>query len=398
MKNIEYWIWFTQAIGYCTPAAKQLTQIYDSIKDFYYGGESEWILSGLFNNNEIEKLGKTPLSVSDEIIRKCSHYCYEMITIEDSLYPKCLYSIDDPPAVLYVSGFMPDIDERMSVGIVGTRRASVYGMNAAYDFAKNLAKHGVTIISGGARGIDTSSHVGALAADGVTICVLGCGINYDYLRENERIRRDITFKGAVISEYPPDTEPFPFHFPQRNRIISALSDGILVIEAGKKSGSLITVECGLEQDINKKIFALAGSIDSRFDGTNKLIKDRIAELVTDYKDILDAYDNIYATSEISSDSVPYDDYVEVVPVKGKAPIDVYGIRSKDITEAPVHKENLNLTKEQSDIYYAIGNKPVYIDEISEITKLPVNEILPVLTVLELKKLIKSVQGRGYVLV
>lgn len=397
MKNIEYWIWFTQAIGYCTTAAKQITQIYDNIEEFYNGGKAEWILSGLFNSNEIEKLGNTPLSVSDEIIHKCNHYCYEMLTIEDSSYPECLYSIDNPPAVLYISGFLPDIDERMSIGVVGTRHASVYGMNASYDFAKNLAKHGVTIVSGGARGIDTSSHVGVLAADGVTICVLGCGINYDYLRENERIRRDITFKGAVISEYPPDTEPFPFHFPQRNRIISALSDGILVIEAGKKSGSLITVEHALEQDINKKIFALAGSIDSRFDGTNQLIKDRIAELVTDYKDILGAYDNLYATSIVTPDTIPYDDYVEVVPVRGKAPRNVYGIRAKDMTEAPVHKDDITLSKVQSDVYYAINNTPVHIDEISEITGLPVNEILPVLTVLELKKLIKSVQGRGYIL-
>lgn len=395
MNNLKYWLWFTQTIGYCTTKAKQLTCIYDSIEEFYFGGENEWRLSGLFSNAEIEKLSSTPLSVADDIIRQCCKYCYEIITLDDPCYPSCLKEIDDPPAVLYVSGMLPDIDNRLSIGVVGTRRASSYGKSSSYNFAYNLCSVGVTIISGGALGVDCASHYGALAADGVTICVLGCGINYDYLRENRKMRNDITFRGAVISEYPPNTQPYAYHFPQRNRIISALSDGILVIEAGKKSGSLITVNSALEQDPNKKIFALAGTNDPRFDGSNELIKDKVATLVTDYKDIINSFDNLYATSELDTKVMPSDEVIEVIPIKGKAPENIDDFHTKDLSILPVHKENLNLSEVEQTVYYEVDSDPVHIDTILENTKLPAHKVLSALTVLELRGLIKCVQGRSY---
>ena len=398
MNNLRYWIWFTQAIGYCNTKAKQLTFLYDSIEEFYNGGESEWRLSGLFTNKEIEKLTDTPLEISDEIIRKCNHYYYDLLCIDSPGYPKCLFDIDDPPAVLYIWGALPDIDDRMSIAVIGTRKASMYGIKSSYNMAYNLAKAGVTIVSGGALGVDCSSHLGALAADGVTICVLGCGINYDYLRENAKMRSDITFKGAVISEYPPDTEPLHFRFPQRNRIISALSDGILVIEAGSRSGSLITVNSALEQDASKKIFALAGPVDSHFDGSNKLVKNKIAMLVTDYKDIIDAFENVYVTTELEVSAQPSDDVIDVIPVKGKPPKDINGLKTYDLSEVPVHKENLGLSEDENKVYYAIGYEPVHIDRISELTELPVFRILPIITTLELRGLIKCVQGRSYRLI
>jgi DNA processing protein len=395
MNNLRYWIWFTQSIGYCTTKAKQLTFLYDSIEEFYLGGENEWRLSGLFSNKEIENMTKTPLSVADEIINKCNHYFYDLVCIDSPEYPECLFEIDDPPAVLYISGALPDIDDRMSIAVIGTRKASMYGIKSSYSFAYNLAKSGVTIISGGALGVDCSSHLGALAADGVTICVLGCGINYDYLRENAKMRSDITYKGAVISEYPPDTEPYSYHFPQRNRIISALSDGVLVIEAGSRSGSLITVNSALEQNPNKKIFALAGPVDSHFDGSNKLVKNKIATLVTDYKDIIDAFENVYVTTELEVSAQPSDDVIDVIPIKGKAPKDINGLRTNDLSEIPLHKENLNLSDDENKVYYAISYEPIHIDKIAEITNLPVFKILPILTTLELRELIKCVQGRSY---
>lgn len=397
MTDIRYWIWFSKAIGYCTPKAKQILELYGDIEAFYNGKEPEWRLSGLFSNAEINKLNSTDLSVADEIIEKCNKHCYEILTIDNPYYPECLLGIDDPPAVLYISGMLPDIDDRLTIGVVGTRKASIYGIRAAHNFSYNLAKCGVTIISGGALGIDCSAHMGALAADGVTVCVLGCGINYDYLRENAKMRSDITFKGAVISEYPPDTEPYAFHFPQRNRIISALSNGILVVEAGKKSGALITVNSALEQNPDKKIFAMAGPADPHFYGTNELVKDKIATLVTDYKDIIDEFDNVFVTEELSPELKHINEKVNVIPVKGKAPKDINGLKTNDLSEAPQHKDNIDLTEEEQKVYYSINNEPVHIDTIAEITKLPVFKISSVLTVLEVKKLIKCVQGRSYIL-
>ena len=395
MRNIKYWIWFTQAIGYCTCSAKQITSLYDSIEEFYLGGEQEWRLSGLFSNTEISKLSKTDLNVADEIITKCTKLGYDMITLDDSDYPQCLKAIDDPPAVLYVWGMLPDIDNRLSIAVIGTRRASQYGSSSSYQFAYNLASVGVTIVSGGALGVDCASHYGTLAADGVAICVLGCGINYDYLKENAKMRSDITFKGAVISEYPPDCEPLAFHFPQRNRIISALSDGILLIEASAKSGSLITVNLALEQDINKKIFALAGTNDPRFDGSNELIKDNVASLVTDYKDILNSYSDLYATTELEPSAMPDGEIIDVIPVKGSAPKKINNYDVNNLSEIPVHNHNVELSKDESTVYYAITAEPIHIDKISEITNLPVSKLLAVLTMLEIKGLIMCVQGRSY---
>ncbi|MCR5653410.1 MAG: DNA-processing protein DprA [Ruminococcus sp.] len=398
MTDIRYWIWFSQAIGYCTPKAKQILELYGDIEKFYNGKEPEWRLSGLFSNAEISKLDSTDLSVADDIISKCNKYCYEILTLDNPFYPRCLYNIDDPPAVLYVSGMLPDVDDRLTIGVVGTRKASMYGIRAAHSFSYNLAKCGITIISGGALGIDCSAHLGTLAADGVTVCVLGCGINYEYLRENAKMRSDITYKGAVISEYPPDTEPYPFHFPQRNRIISALSDGIFVVEAGHKSGALITVNSALEQDPTKKIFAMAGPADPHFYGTNELVKDKIAKLVTDYKDIIDDFESIYVTEEISPELIHINEKINAIPVKGKVPEDINGLKTNDLSEVPVHKENINLSDDESKVYYSIGNEPVHIDSIAEKTKLPVYKISPILTVLEIKKLIKCVQGRSYIII
>ncbi len=398
MKNLQYWMWLTEVVGFCSVKPKQITQLYDSIEDFYNGGEKEWRLSGLFSNNEIEKMSNTALDVGDDIIKKCVSLGYEMITIEDPSYPVCLYNIDDPPAVLYVSGMLPDIDDRLSVAIIGTRKASRYGITASYEFAYQLAKAGVTIISGGALGVDSSSHMGALAANGVTVCVLGCGINYKYLRENAKMRSNITYRGAVISEYPPDSKPMSFHFPQRNRIISALSDAILVIEAGKKSGSLITVEAALEQDINKKIFALAGPADPHFYGSNDLIKQKIATLVTEYTDIIDAFDEVYVTSELAHEALKYDDAVDAVPVKGKLPDNIFGLRANDLTEVPVHKENAGLSEEENKVYYAVKAEPVHIDDIAAEVDLPIRRVLSILTLLEMKDMIVSVEGRSYKLI
>lgn len=398
MNNVRYWIWLSQAIGYCTTKVKELTYLYENIADFYNGGEDEWRYCGLFSNAEIEKLSSTPLEVADEILKKCAQYAYEVVCIDEFLYPQCLRDIDNPPAVLYVWGSLPDIDDRLSIGVVGTRKASQYGTKSSYDFAYKLASVGVTIVSGGALGVDCASHFGTLAADGVTICVLGCGINYDYLRENAKMRSDITFKGAVISEYPPDTKALSYHFPQRNRIISALSDGILVIEASKKSGSLITVNSALEQDYKKKIFALAGTSDPRFEGSNDLIKENIATLVTDYKDILGAFDNIYATTELEISNMPPDEVIDVIPVKGKAPASINNYMTKQLSDVPVHRHDIKLNEIQSSVYYVITDEPMHIDKISEITGIPASKLLPVLTMLEIGGLIKNVQGRCYKLI
>lgn len=158
--------------------------MYSDVSAFYYGGISEWRLCGIFSQKDIERFSSTGLDDAKKIVDRCIECNYSILCIDDELFPKCLYNIECPPALIYVNGVMPDIDNTFSIGIVGTRRATKYGIENSYRFAYALSKYGTIIVSGGALGVDGASHRGALATDGITICVRGCGLNCSYLREN----------------------------------------------------------------------------------------------------------------------------------------------------------------------------------------------------------------------
>ena len=207
------------------------------------------------------------------------------INVYDEEYPEKLKSIYDKPLVLYAEGNIELLKEK-SIAIVGSRECSKYGMNVSEKLSYNLAKENICIISGLAKGIDRYAHIGALRAGGKTIAVLGNGLDTIYLYENKDLYELILKNnGLIITEYIIGTKPNRLNFPARNRIISGLSDGIVVVEAGEKSGALITAEFGMEQ--GKEVFAVPGNIDSlKSVGTNQLIKDG-ASIVLDYKDVVD---------------------------------------------------------------------------------------------------------------
>ncbi len=408
--NSKYWIWIALALGYNTPKVKKLATLYSDISEFYSKGEKEWRYSGILTENDIKKLAKHSLDEAETILDKCRNLNYSVVSVDDISYPLCLFNIDTPPAVIYVSGKLPDIDNRLTIGIVGTRSATNYGLKNSYKIAYALSKYGVAVISGGALGVDCASHRGVLAADGVTVCVRGCGINYNYLRENAQMRESITKRGAVISEYPPDEAPRNYYFPARNRIISALSDGVLIIEAGARSGSLITANLALEQ--GKEVFALLGNNNPQNEGSNNRIKEGSAVPITDFMDILNAFDNIYATDgEVDFDNISLSD-IEAIPVKGmkgvkmkksrisvdlnKSENKIENIVDKDGGEI-IHKKNLNLDNNAQRIYDYITCEPVHIDKISSDLNIPVFRVLSALTELEMKNLVTALHGRRYIL-
>lgn len=414
--NKRIWIWITQVLGYNTPKVRRIYELYSDINDFYNGGEREWRFCGIFSQNDISKLRNTDISAADKIISRCNELKYSVLAIDDEKYPQCLRDIECPPAVIYVSGTMPDVDNRLTIGIVGTRRATKYGIDNSYKFGYALSKYGVATVSGGALGVDCASHRGSLAADGVTICVRGCGINASYLSENAGMRNAITKRGAVISEYPPDETPRTYYFPARNRIIAALSDGVLIIESGIKSGSLITAN--LAGEMGKKVYALLGNNNPQNEGSNERIKDGTAIPVTDFMDILTSFDNLYATSDkIDFNNLSLED-IEAVPVKGMSNLKKkklknnltstisYEKNNKKIycetendnsTNEIKHKENLNLNTTAQSVYDYIGNEPVHIDKIAADLNIPVFKVLASLTILEMKGLIQALQGRRYIL-
>ena len=215
----------------------------------------------------------------------------KIIKKEDKDYPKLLLGLFNPPEKLYVMGDEKILNE-FSIGIVGARKCTKYGENIAKSLAYNLSKYGVNVISGMARGIDTAAHIGAIMGKGKTVAVLGSGFKHIYPEENKQLLEEIVKNGgAVITEYEEDMLPLAENYPKRNRIISSLSQGIVVVEAESRSGSLITAELALEE--GKDVFAVPGNVNSQTSkGTNNLIKEG-AKLVNNVKDIVEEYPYIY---------------------------------------------------------------------------------------------------------
>jgi DNA processing protein len=276
-----------------------------------------------------------------------------IIDFLSSEYPPLLLEIPDPPPFLYVKGDIGKYEP--AVAIVGSRRATTYGIQATSRLSTELAEQGVTVVSGMARGIDTAAHKGALAAGGNSIGVLGCGIDVVYPSENRRLFDEMAEKGALISEFPMGTGPFPNNFPRRNRIISGLSLGVLVVEAAERSGSLITAHFALEQ--GREVFAIPGSITSGASrGTNRLIKQG-AKLVETVSDIM-----------------------EELPSAGGR------------TRLPLQPQ-LFLQPVEEKIHSILGETPTHIDEIAGKAGLTVQELSVILLRLELRGVVIQLPGK-----
>ena len=254
---VEYWIWLQCALG-AGAKTNELLAYFGDPEKMYNAGSKEWRMSGLMTEKRINALKSISPSETGGIFRECKAKGYSIITPDSVNYPERFRQMKDMPLVLYVAGDSSVLKDSVSIGVVGTRNASNYGIETAQKLSFALASCGVTIVSGGALGIDSEAHAGAMLAKGRTAAILGCGLSVDYLRENAALRRAITRYGAVISEYAPFTPASRTTFPIRNRLISGMTLGTLVIEAGVKSGSLITANCALEQ--GRDVFAVPGDI------------------------------------------------------------------------------------------------------------------------------------------
>ena len=299
--------------------------------------------------------------------------CVSIVTSQDPLYPSQLLSTYDYPAFLYVKGHLKEDD--VNVAVVGSRTASTYGKFTTERLCRELVLRGITVISGLARGIDSAAHRGALSGKGRTIAVLGCGLDVVYPPENEKLFTEISLQGALISEFPFGTPPNAPNFPARNRIISGISLGVVVVEASEKSGSLITARIALEQ--GREVFAVPGSIDSSGSrGTNKLIKQG-AKLIENVEDILEEI----LPQVTSAPKVVKPDQ------RQKQPDD----QQKILTSSP----DLVLKETEKTVWQVLSQKPVHIDQIITSTWLTAHEVLVILLNLELQGLIEQKPGKTY---
>lgn len=399
---VEYWIWLQTALG-AGARTDEILSYFDDPEKLYLAGSDEWRLSGLFTEKRIEALRSTTPSETGRILKECNAKGYTIITPDSLLYPNRFKCLTDMPLVIYGIGDCTVIKDELSIGIVGTRDASSYGIETAQKLSYRLAQAGATIVSGGALGIDSEAHAGAMLAKGRTFAFLGCGLSYDYLKENASLRRAITRYGAVFSEYQPFASPTRASFPIRNRLISGATLGVVVVEAGIKSGSLITANKALEQ--GKDVFAVPGDIvRSSFDGANHLIQNG-AKPVFSAIDILSEYEYTYGDlfdADIAREplgSIAYVDYR-----KGKKAEVKRQEREKLQKEPKIDEENKtrermpldeSASPEAKQIYDVLGDEPVHIDDIVRATDLDMSTVLASLTELELFGVAELTGGKKY---
>jgi DNA protecting protein DprA len=363
MTEDDFLIWFSIIPNLTLKRQNVLLNYFGSARDVWYASE-----------NILRTVGKIPKSVLDNVITykdesKISTYKKLMeknkirfISKFSPLYPKLLRQIADSPNGFYVLGDLPD-DSLSKVAIVGSRKYTEYGAYAAQKLSYDLSLNNIVIVSGMARGIDSVAHKAVIRAGGKTIAVLGCGIDICYPPENAKLRHYIIQNGCIISEFALGTKPFVGNFPIRNRIISGLCKGLIVVEAAEKSGTLITVGHALEQ--GREVMAVPGAINSGLSrGTNYLIKQG-ASLVSDYKDVLE----------------------------------IIGIEKSQFSNQ--FKENLKnnkilLEKNEQIIYNTISTDSVSFDFIASKLDMPINKLSSCLIMLEMKGLIKKLPGQKYI--
>lgn len=282
-ENTKFWLCAVLA-GLGPSGARKLIDRYGSIKNVFSLSVKELRDSGI-PLKTAENIARWKQLPWEEEIKFCKENNISLISIDDNLYPRLLREIHNPPLLLYVKGTLPS-DSDICVAIVGTRNPSLYGIRIAEKFAEKLSLYGITVVSGMARGIDTAAHKGALKGGGRTVAITGCGFRYCYPAENRLLLEEIAKKGAVATEFPSFIKPKPENFPRRNRIVSGMCKGVLVVEAGQKSGALITADLALEQ--GREVFAIPGRADDLTSkGTNYLLKEG-AILVEEVEDIIEA--------------------------------------------------------------------------------------------------------------
>lgn len=291
MSSIQHSVWLSLAAVPGTRALCQLIDAFDGDVDTIFRATYDDYIAKGAQKGLAERLSDKSLEEADRIIDFCQKREVFLLPFDSPNYPKRLRRIPDYPILLYGRGAFPTIDNEVAIATVGTRRFTEYGKRNAYSISNDLARGGAVVVSGMANGIDSFCHRGALDALGYTIAVLGCGIDVVYPKNNADLMEEIALNGTVLTEYPPHTEPLGYHFPKRNRIISALSLGTLVIEGDEKSGAMITARIALEQ--GRDLFSLPGNIGEATSlGTNQLIKQG-ARMVTSAYDILTEYECVF---------------------------------------------------------------------------------------------------------
>ncbi len=355
----QYWVGFNLVKGIGAVRFQALLDAFGSAQAAWHAPSSALQAAGL-GPKILENMLKIRSQVDlEEVWRGIQSRNIQVVTWEDEIYPRRLKEIDQPPPLLYALGELKPEDE-WAVAIVGTRRITAYGRQVAEEIAGGLARNGVTVVSGLARGVDAVAHQAALSAGGRTLAVLGSGVDRIYPPEHQRLGNSICARGAVLSDYALGTAPDAGNFPPRNRIISGLAMATVVVEAGEESGALITARFAAEQ--GREVFAVPGNILApQSQGTNRLIQQGARPLL-DARDILEVLDLTRVTEHRAARAV------------------------------------LPADENEAQLLQALSSEPRHVDEICAQTRMPIENVTATLALMELKGMVRQVGGMNYVAV
>ncbi len=388
-KMLVHWVWYATLPNLALRQKLTLLEHFPSPEDIFYSEHFPEL-----PDNIAQALENKDLTLARSILKVCGETQVSILAMTDSAYPSRLRNIPDPPLVLYYKGALPDFEGQPVIGVVGTRKATAYGMNNARDISRQIARCGGLVVSGGAGGIDTAALQGAAQTGRQTVAVLGCGVNVVYPASNRDLFTQISKNGCLMSEYPPETEPRVWQFPERNRIISGLSDGVLVVEAPEGSGALITARAAFAQ--GRDVFAIPGNIGvPTCAGSNALLQEQATSVSSGW-DVLKRYADLYpdVTPAGMEPKVDYSRVRVAQPVSypaqntrlDKKAIDNPGINAYSVLDN-------SLTEQEKSILSCLSGSPVAVDDVIARAGLPATEVLRILTALALKGLVTNHPGR-----
>jgi len=413
---LAHWVWFAHRPGVNDRMKAALLGYFQDPEDIFYADGGAFAHIEGLTEEAVEGLLDKNLTPAEEILEACDVKNLRLVTYRDAAYPVRLKNIADPPMVLYYKGQLPELDAWPVIAVVGTRKASAYGLTTAKRMGYQIGRCGGIVASGMAYGIDGMAMSGALTAGQKTVGVLGCGADIVYPLSNRGLFQDVESYGCILSEFPPGTQPAKWTFPKRNRIISGLSNGVLVVEAPEKSGALITARLAAEQ--GRDVFVVPGNIDQpSFVGSNRLLRDG-AIMVSSGWDILSEYEGLYPdkirkdTGKLSLSVYP--DEVAKAAAETEKPLPKVAQKprrleqkqnlKKDLDKKAIDKEHsepysdLNdrlrsLSGDEKQIVSALKGGERLVDEVIAETGLGTGKLLAALTMLELKGILKRLPGK-----
>ncbi|MBQ3275985.1 MAG: DNA-processing protein DprA [Oscillospiraceae bacterium] len=390
MAQIRYWIWLTSLVGLRPLAMHAAIEHFGSPMETYYAPAGGYDAVPELNAKDRSLLENKDMSRTEEILEVCQQKGIHILTLQDAGYPERLRQIADPPPVLYVRGSLPYLDELPVIAVVGTRKASAYGIKMALRLGQEITACGGCVVTGMALGIDGAAARGAITAGGACVGVLGTAIDVDYPASNTSLIRDVAATGAIVSEYPPGYPTMPENFPRRNRIISGLSCGTCVVEAPRRSGALITANLSLDQ--GRDLFAVPGNADSETSfGTNALLQD-CAKAVTCGMDILCEYAGLFP-GRIREKTV---EFAPPEPARTEAPAAKTVIdKPEGIPYIDVESRLAPFTEDQKTLLRILAKGESHVDALIALSGFSTAKVLSAMTILTIKGAVRSLPGKRY---